>query len=676
MVPVAAFSYGLCAAAFLGAALMIASRRSLREQWPLAMCCAMTALWAGAGACYAGPSLPVAVEALETLRTTVWLGYLLQMFGARRQWWRVLIVPAAPQALPIAAIAIYRLRGDAGHIQLFTGYLSVLRLVLAVIGMLLVERLYRDSSSGARWSVKLICIGVGALFAFDFYLYSDALLLARPSYELWAARGLVNSLSAPLIGMAALRSAAAAPALMLSRRVLLGSVALLGSAVYLLAMAAIGWYVRLAGGAWGPAMQLACLGGAVLLLSVVLFSGTARASLKVFINKHFYRSQFDYRDEWMRLTRALSGEGTDLPMTAIRALAALVESPAGVLWMRGEGGALVPCASMNMAPPPIIGPMGNDWCRYLAARQWVIDVPEYRRHPQRYAGLALPPWLCELRDAWLLVPLMLHGQMYGIVCLAQPRTSLSLNWELIDLLKIAASQTASYLAFRQSSDSLSVARQFEAINQRSAFVVHDLKNLVSQLSLLLMNAEKHQADPGFQADMLETVAHSLSKMKQLLLRLRQQGTDDSSVPTPLEQVLERAVGRLSSLRPAPVLSVYGDGMMVLASSQRLERVVGHIIQNGIEASTPDGRVEVSLEQQGGAALLTVSDSGTGMSEKFMREQLFKPFVSTKTDGMGIGMFESRAYIQELGGQLEVRSAPGEGTTFLIRLPLYESEGHG
>jgi putative PEP-CTERM system histidine kinase len=656
MIPVAAVSYGICALAFLGAALMVVLRRPLRAQWQLAGCCFVTALWAGVSACYPGPHLPPAAEAMEMLRAAAWLGYLLQIFGARRKWWAMLPVVAA--LVPLGAP------------------LSFIRLVLAVLGMLLVERLYRDSASGARWGVKFICIGVGALFAFDFYLYSDALLLARPSNELWAARGLVNALSAPLVGVAALRSATAAPALMLSRRLLLGSIALLGSAIYLLAMASVAWYVRLMGGAWGPAMQLLCLGGAILLLVVVLFSGTARASVKVFINKHFFRSQFDYRDEWMRLTRALSSESPDLPMTAMRALAALVESPAGVLWTRGESGSFLPAASLNMAPPPIIGPMGNDWCRFMAARQWVIDVAEYNDHPQRYAGLALPQWLCELPNAWLLVPLMLHGQMYGVACLAEPRSRLLLNWELIDLLKIAASQAASYLAFRQSSDSLSVARQFEAINQMSAFVVHDLKNLISQLSLLLMNAERHQADPGFQADMLETVAHSLGKMKQLLLRLRQQGVDDFSLPMPLDQVLERAVGRLSSLRPSPLLAVSGGDMMVRASAQRLERVLGHIIQNGIEATSPDGRVEVRLVRQTDTALLTVSDTGAGMSEQFIRDRLFKPFASTKADGMGIGMFESRAYIQELGGQLEVRSAPGQGTTFLIRLPLYENEGHG
>jgi len=656
MVSVAAVSYGICALAFLCVALMLAWRWSLRAQWQLAMCCAMTALWAGAAACQPGSIPSVAVEAMETLRTLLWLGYLLQMFGVRRQWWMLLVVLVALPPL--------------------STHLPLVRLLLAVCGMLLVERLYRDSSSGARWSIKFICIGVGALFAFDFYLYSDALLLARPSNELWAARGVVNALSAPLIGLAALRSAVAAPALMLSRRLLLGSVAVLGSAVYLLAMAAVAWYVRSVGGAWGPAMQLVCLGGAVLLLSVVLFSGTARASMKVFINKHFFRSQFDYRDEWMRLTRALSSDAPDLPMTAIRALAALVESPAGALWTRGESGSFIPAASLNMAPPPIIGPMGNDWCRYMASRQWVIDVPEYRRQPQRYAGLVLPQWLCELKDAWLLVPLMLHGQMYGVACLAQARTRISLNWELIDLLKIAASQAASYLAFRQSSDSLSIARQFEAINQRSAFVVHDLKNLISQLSLLLINAEKHQTDPGFQADMLETVAHSLAKMKQLLLRLRQQGAEDFSVATPLGFVLERVMERLSALRPAPVLSGCRERMMVLASDQRLERILGHIIQNAIEAATPNGDVQVRLVRQADAALLSVSDSGTGMSEQFIREQLFRPFASTKTDGMGIGMFESRAYIQELGGQLEVRSTPGRGTTFIIRLPLHESEGHG
>ena len=669
MSSVAVSSYAACAVAFAALALAIQLGKTSRGQWRLASCAGATALWAFVSAYHAIAPLPAVVEPAETLRTMFWLSYLLQLFSAHRRIEKVLGL------LAVAALSACGAWGETRHAAAAGMYLSMIRLLLSVAGMLLVERLYRDCSAGARWSAKFACMGIGALFAYDFFLYSDAVLFRQANTDIWTARGLVNALSAPLIGIAVLRSPVPAPALMLSRRLLLGSVALIGSAVYLLVMAASAWYLRFIGGAWGPLMQVVCLFGALLLLAAVLFSGAARASMKVLIGKHFFQGRFDYREEWLRLTRTLSNGAGELSLTIVQAMAALVESPAGALWTKGEGGSFIPSAHWNMAPPPIIGPMGNAWCRFIEDRHWVIDVPEYVRHPQRYAGLALPGWLCEQRGIWLLVPLMLHGQLFGVLCLAQSRSALRLNWELIDVLKIAGSQAASYLAYRQSADSLSIARRFESLNQLSAFVVHDLKNMVSQLSLLLANAEKHHADPAFQADMLETVAHSLEKMKQLLLRLGQQGGVERACPVSLHGVLERTVARLAMLKPAPVLAMCSEGVTVLAAAPRLERVLGHLIQNGVEAA-PDGHVEVSLRRQGEMAEISVRDSGAGMSEQFVREQLFKPFVSTKTEGMGIGMYESRAYVLELGGRLEVRSKPGKGTTFRILLPLHGRKDHG
>jgi putative PEP-CTERM system histidine kinase len=607
-----------------------------------------TALWAVCAIAAA----PLLLEAAEAFRSACWLALLLMLAGAGR---RLLL------ALPLLAGGCVLAVAIAQPPPLLR---ALPPLALSVLGMLLVEHVYRAAPQNARWGIKFSCFGIGALFAFDFYLYSDAMLFRRLHPDIWAARGIVNALSAPLLAIAMSRNPAWTPGLQLSRQIMFHSAALLGSALYLLMMAVSAWYLRYVGGAWGTLMQAVFLCGAGLLLAVVLFSGAMRARLKLFISKHFYQGRYDYREEWQRFTRALADDADGLQERAIQAIAGLVESPAGLLWLRREHDSYQPSARWNMPMPHDQENVGSPLCQLLASRSWVIELTEWREPPAWSAGL------------WLIVPMMLDRSLFGFIALAPPRTSLQLNWEVRDVLKIAGSQAASYIAHRASADSLAVSRQFESFNRMSTFVVHDLKNLVSQLSLLLVNAEKHKANPAFQSDMLETLAHSLAKMNHMLLKLGRDQTAESSAPMHLDRLLARAVQAHAGSEPRPSLELRAAGLMVLADSQRLERVVGHLIQNAIEATPRNGHVAVRLHAGEGAAIIEISDTGHGMSDQFMRERLFQPFVSTKAAGMGIGVFESREYLREIGGQLQVTSAPSEGSTFSITLPLHKESVHG
>ncbi|HEX5344520.1 MAG TPA: XrtA/PEP-CTERM system histidine kinase PrsK [Duganella sp.] len=673
---VAVVSHAVALAAFgaLAAWLLLrgpgAGGRASRQRTATGLAALATALWAAcaigavlSGAVpLAGPVAatagtpgwrsPLPLDAAEALRDACWLALLLMLAGAGRR------VLAALLLLPAACVLMAAVAQPPPLLR------AALPLALAVLGMLLVEHVYRAAPQSARWGIKFSCLGIGALFAFDFYLYSDAMLFRRLHPDIWAARGIVSALSAPLLAVAMSRNPAWTPGLQLSRQIMFHSAALLGSALYLLLMAVCAWYLRYVGGAWGTLMQAAFLCGAALLLSAVLFSGAVRARLKLFISKHFYTGRYDYREEWQRFTRALADDADGLPERAIQAIAGLVESPAGLLWLRRESDSYQPSARWNMPMPHSEESVASPLCQLLASRSWVIELADWREPPAWSAGL------------WLVVPLMLDRSLFGFIALAPPRTTLQLNWEVRDVLKIAGSQAASYISHRAAADSLAVARQFDSFNRMSTFVVHDLKNLVSQLSLLLVNAEKHKANPAFQADMLETLSHSLAKMRHMLLKLGREQSAESSAPLHLDQLLARAVRAHAGSEPRPALELRTSGLTVLADSQRLERVIGHLIQNAVEATPRGGHVVVRLRASEGAAVVEISDTGHGMSEQFISERLFQPFVSTKAAGMGIGVFESREYVREIGGQLHVTSAPSKGTTFRITLPLHKESVHG
>ncbi len=679
---IAAASYTLAAVAYLVlGVLLLTSWRGRLHGMVLPIACLLSVLWAATLAYQAAHSfaLSLLTDILEIARNAGWSAFLITLLGLNRDGFskgRVNPAMWIIVALYVGSfIAAFYAHGNFGafppHTSDYTNSI-ITSVAMALLGMILVEQVYRNTPVKQRWGIKFACLGIGGVFAYDFYLYSDALLLRHINPEIWAARGIVNAFIVPLVAVSAARNPQWSVGITVSRRILFYSAALFGAAAYLLAMAGAGYYLRFFGGSWGTVMQVSFLFGAVILLMAVLFSGTLRSWLRVFISKHFFSYNYDYREEWLHFTRTLSESGHGLGERVIQALAQLVESPGGSLWVARDSGNFEHVAHWNMPSAAGTEPVASSFCQFLEHREWVIDLQEYHTNPEKYAAITLPQWLQAISKAWLVVPLIQHRKLFGFLVLALPRSKVKLNWEVSDLLKVAGNQAASYLAQHEAANALMVARQFESFNRMSTFVVHDLKNLVSQLSLLLSNAEKHKQNPEFQQDMVETVYLSVQKMKRLLEKLS--GSDSAETPSPLSiaRLLQEAVKSKSIAEPKPVLEVQDSNLTVYANSTRLERVVGHLIQNAIEATPREGQVRIRLQREQDFAIIEIKDTGHGMSEEFIRDKLFKPFVSTKSAGMGIGVFESREYVSELGGKLEVTSRESEGTVFRIILPLCQN----
>lgn len=678
----ATLSYAVAAVVFfLLSVLLITRWRGRLYGSLLATACFASSIWAAtiAGLSYQDYAYPLLIQILELSRNATLTLFLVTLLGPFRTGETD---KTSPRLKPITiAIALLYLLGLAQIIasnytasihpdQADSPYAFLTWVAMAITGMILVEQYYRNTPQEQRWGIKFICLGIGGLFVYDFYLYSDALLFRKISPDIWAARGWVNTLIAPLIGLSAARNPKWVVGIAVSRHILFYSSALFGTAVYLLLMAAAGYYLRFSGGTWGTIFQLTFLFGAIVLLVVVLFSGTTRSWLKVFISKHFFSYNYDYREEWLRFTRTLSEEKTELRVRVIKSLAQLVESPAGGLWFKSDQHhAYLPIARWNISPVETSVAMESHFCQFLQESSWVIDLYQHDSESQKYAAMVLPDWLPTIHKARWVVPLILHGELLGFVVLTEPRSKIEFNWEVRDLLKVAGRQAASYLAQYESAQALSTARQFESFNRMSTFIVHDIKNLIAQLSLLLTNAEKHKDNPEFQQDMLDTVALSVNKMKRMLEKLSSANLHEAKTPLALDVLLQRIIASKSFHEPQPELEIADAELNVVADPSRLERVLGHLVQNAIEATPKDGHVKVRLKRAPGQAIIEIEDNGHGMSEQFIHEKLFTPFESTKTAGMGIGVFESREYVEEIGGKLQVSSEVLKGTVFLVMLPL-------
>jgi len=673
---VAIWGYGLSAFTYLcfGLYLFFAWRGG-RPGGLLILAVVVSCVWAAASSFFAHTSpewLFELVRLLDIARGASWFAFilvLLRPLGAGKARWPVLAAAAivAGQVLVLGVGVVELVPAES-----VAGFSIATFLAQAILGLVFVEQLFRALPAESRWGFKPLCLALGAGFMFDLYLFADGFLFSRLDPDVWAVRGVAHALLIPLVALSATRNPAWTLRMSMSREMVFHSTALVGTGVYLLVIAAAGYYVRYFGGDWGRALQLTLLFAGLVVLGVFVFSGAQRARLRVFLNKHLFPYRYDYRNEWLRFTQAISsaGDGLDLGQTVIKALSDLVESPGGGLWLRDGNGRYLMHSRLNLAVSAAIESADSPLCRFLDERAWVIDLEEYRSRRMQYQGLVLPDWLSSIADAWLVIPLKSTSGLVGFVVLNAPRARFEIDWEVLDLLKTAQRQAASYLERMQAAEALLEARKFESFNRMSAFVVHDLKNLVAQLSLMLKNAERHKHNPAFQEDMLETVAHVESRMRALMTQLQEKRSIDPARVVDLAAMAEHVKQVKRALLPPVEVHREGTGSAeVIAHPERLERVVGHLVQNALDATPEDGKVSIRLHTgHADRVCVIVEDSGCGMSAAFLRERLARPFQTTKASGMGIGVYETQQYITELGGAIRFDSEEGRGTRVTIDLP--------
>ena len=686
-----AWSFGAVGAAYLAFALSLVRRGYWRPQRDLAALALLGAVicssvwgWLTMGQSLAGDSLIAFPATLaDVLRYGLWFAFLLLLLRPQPVVYkrkRPLGVPALAVvglALVVGALTAQSL--DALGLELLpigSRFAPLSSMALSIFGLVLVEQLFRNVPHDSRWNAKPVCLALAGSFAFDLYLYSQAVVFGKIDVDAYSIRGAVHALMVPLLLLSTTRRSDWIAKLRVSRSAAFHSATLLIAGTYLIFVSGVGYYVRFFGGDWGRALQVGIVFVSLIALTVLALSGTIRAKLRVLLNRNFFRYRYDYREEWLKFTRALSAQNTpqEMGQQVIRGLADLLESPGGGLWMKSPGATVFrQTARLNLGPRHEPQDAGSSLCEFMARTGAVVNLEEYRSFPRRYDTLTLPSWLQSIPQAWLIVPLAVGNELIGFVVLLSARTRVDANWEVYDLLKTASRQAASFLAQMVATEALLEVRKFDAFNRMSAFVVHDLKNIVTQLSLMMKNAQRLHANPEFQQDMLMTVENSLERMRQLMAQLREGNTPPGTafgvdLAGLVRRVESVAIGRGRCVEVRSIEPVIARG-----HEQRLERIIGHMVQNALDATDPSGNVWLRLDKLGGQARIEVGDTGSGMTPEFVRDRLFKPFQTTKPTGMGIGAYESFQYVQELGGKISVASEPDKGTQVTLLVPLFEAD---
>lgn len=647
-------------------ALIVLRGSTSRTGWAIVGCCLVSAAWAAATdvAILLPPGVP---SLLDTLRLAAWLLFATTLVttGAadsaevgRRYLAAALVFCALAIAIDLRTLLMSG--GD-----LWGLYAQLLmRVGFGVFGLLTIENLWRNTLPERRWQAWPLCLGLGFLFAYELFLFSDAFITGgQIDPGLVLGRPIAAVFMVPLLALAMARNRQWQVDIHVSRQVVLHTATLLASGCFLLAVALVAILLRRFGGGWGLVLQLAMLFGSIVVLATILSSGSFRQRLKFLISRNFFSNRYDYRVEWLKFINLVSEsqQGDELPVRIIRALAEFVDSPGGTLWSSSPGFGYRPSAAWQ----------GRAECRSNVAGDdgFVAGFRDGTWIQERPRDAEAAEWAFASPRAWLAVPLSHRRELVGFVVLDRPNHSAALDWEAFDLLRAAGRQAASYLAEERSTKGLRDAALLTEYSKRFAFVVHDIKNLASQLGLVVSNAHRYIDDPEFQRDMLQTVEDSVARMNHLLSQLKSE-----------------PVGRPATLRdPGAVVSAVaadfaagrvivesdsetGEGSVAIAAD-RLRSALGHLVQNALDASPPGDAIRVATRRIGSTLQIDVVDRGAGMDEAFIRDGLFLPFRSTKSGGYGIGAFQTRELIRAAGGELEVLSRPGTGTTMRIVLPL-------
>lgn len=679
MVQISIYGHGLAATLFAALTIWQFQRKTDHSlaQISLVIALSLTSFWA----------LSVSVEGAfspisnfsESLRNMGWLVFmfvLLKGGEGRDEPTAVKVIYFALAFVLLSQIIVDSLipvfAGSPRLVSMAAFTALVLRMLFAVGALVLVHNLYSISAPETRWGIRLPMAALAAIWTYDLNLFTITYLTQQFSVELIAMRGPAMACVAPILALASIRNTEWT--IKLSRSVAFRSLSLVAIGGYLLMMVIIATALQIIGGDYARLAQISFLFGTSVAALVLLPSGKFRAWFRVKLAKNFFQHRYDYRAEWIRFTDTIGRPGMDsapFHERVVKAIADITDSPAGILLMPDDSGRLtlqsrwnwqsiqVPARACTSRTVPFFENTGH-----------IIEFDALRAETvEDIDPGAIPEWMTNDPETWAAVPLVHFERLAGIVLLARPRVNRTLDWEDLDMLRVVGRQVASYLSEARSQESLSEAQRFDEFNRRMAFVMHDIKNLVSQLSLLARNAKKHADNPDFQADMISTLQDSADKMNGLLERLSQHNKAKPEEPKPVKvaALLQSIIEKKRLLHAIESQQI--DDLTAMADPTRVDQILGHLIQNAIDASSDGQPIILNARRRDLSVAIEVLDRGTGMSSEFIRSQLFKPFASSKTGGFGIGAYEARSLAMAMNGRLEVESNEGAGSRFTLILPL-------
>lgn len=555
--------------------------------------------------------------------------------------------------------------------------LNAVFLLATVLVLMNLESTFRAAVGTMRWRMKFLVLGLGLLFVVRLYTGTQALLYQASRLSLQVVNAAVLCLAGALVAWSLLRTKGFTMDIYPSQAVLHRSLAVLLAGIYLLVVGVLAEVVHALGGTTAFPFKAFLLLVGVVGLSLLVVSDRVRQRTKRWVSRHFRRPLYDYRALWLSFTERTTSllDEIELCRAFARAISETFEVLSVTVWLLDpRARRLTFAASTSLSETKALDLMDpradhSELVAVMRAKPYPIDIDQTDEQWSAVLKRCHPDYFGKGGHR-LCVPLVAGGEPVGLITLADRVSGVPFTMEDFDLLKCISDQMAAGLLNIQLSQRLLQAREMEAFQTMSAFLVHDLKNTASTLSLLLQNLQTHFDDPAFRQDALRAVSKSVHHLNDLISRLSllRHKLEIKPVLADLNEVVRRVLSGLDhdgatvwqkELRPLPA---------VRFDPEQMQKVVLNLALNAKDAVGKEGLIKVETAQREGWAVLSVSDNGCGMSAEFLARSLFRPFRTTKKNGTGIGMFHARMIVEAHGGRIEVESEVGKGTTFRVLLP--------
>jgi putative PEP-CTERM system histidine kinase len=604
------------------------------------------------------------------------------------QWRRSILVSfALPLVLVIAcqrALFTAPLRFDAAFGWVlplgWSGYgFSLGSLLISVVILMHFERTLRASTGSIRWQIKFMLLGLGSLFAAQIYTDSQVLLFSSTNMRLnvftsWAVI-VANGL---MIG-SLIRHPFLSVDIYLSRTILHNSLTVLLVGGYLFTVGALAKVIKYLG--WDQTLPLGTffVFMASVTLAIVLLSEQLHQKLKQLISRHFYRARYDYRQTWTTFTERTTSvvDVQDLCAVVTKMVSETFGVPAVTIWLFDEdasevlsmGGSTV----FSSTERDMLGERqatGVDFVQFMRERRLPIDLERTSDSKVQALKATYVDYFRKVQSRYC-VALVASQQLLGVMTLDNRLTQDSFSLEDLDLLKTLADQAAASLLHLRLSQRLLKAKEMEAFQTLSAFFVHDLKNLAAKLSLLLQNLPTHYDHPVFREDLLRVISGSVTKMNAMCSRvsLLTKRLDLHPIMADLNELVQHTLTDLQDLVKVPLLQELHTVPKLLLDPEHLQKVVINLLLNANDAVNDQGEIHITTDTIDAWVVLSVWDNGCGIPQAFVERSLFQPFQTTKSQGLGIGLFHSKMIVEAHHGRIEVKSEEGKGSTFKVFLPI-------
>ncbi|MCK5503978.1 MAG: PEP-CTERM system histidine kinase PrsK [Thermodesulfovibrionia bacterium] len=552
--------------------------------------------------------------------------------------------------------------GNAGYI------FNLLLLLYSIVSIIYLESTLKISSGISRWNIKYTLVGVGGVLAINIFYYSHAMLYRSINMNLLPVKTGVTLISILMIGFALLRHRMMDVEVEISRKIFYRSISIFIIGFYLLGLGVLGEGMRYFGPEVGRNITTFLgFAGAILILAVIL-SEQLRRKVMVFINKNFYSQKYDYREQWLKFSQLISLKHSfeELLSSITEGFKDAVGVRGAAVWLKEKKNGKYVCVKALYTDMVKTQP-NRDLVQFLKNRKWVLNIHDIKCR-EIVAGNS---GFIESAMACLIVPLIKVDELIGFIVLRDGLAGNEYNYEDYDLLKTLASQATTAILNARLSEELLEAKEMEAVGRLSSFIIHDLKNAASMLTMISQNAEEHIDNPEFQRDAIRSVSSTSGKIKDIIEKLKN---------LPKKPHLDIEYSDLGECVKAAVEEMDLNGSVRLSykevgsvqtefDKEEISKVVINLIMNAFDVTDKHGEVRINVGEEKGMAFVKVSDNGCGMSPEFIEKRLFRPFQTTKKKGLGIGLYQCKSVVEAHSGSLKVDSQEGKGTDFFIYLPM-------